>query len=108
MAAMDHTDDEALLNLGEKSNADLRRLLDELSAEENELSYRRRVLHGRIDILRAELVRRLTEDHAGHRDVISGSDIDKLIEILAADLRGARPESERGGAGTPGHDTEHS
>jgi hypothetical protein len=40
--------------------------------------------------------------------VISGSDIDKLIEILAADLRGARPESERGGAGTPGHDTEHS
>ncbi len=101
MAAKDHSDDEALLNLQEKSNADLRCLLDELSAEENELSYRRRVLHGRIDILRAELVRRLAEDHAGQRDVISGSDIDKLIEILAADLRAVRLEDQRGEGGSP-------
>jgi hypothetical protein len=91
MGGSEHTDDEALLNLEEKSNDDLRRLLDDLSAEEDELSYRRRVLHGRIDILRAELVRRLADDHAGKRDVISGSDIDRLIQILAGDLRPPRP-----------------
>lgn len=90
MAGIGHTDDEALLNLQDKSNDDLRRLLDDLSAEEDDLSYRRRVLHGRIDILRAELVRRLADEHAGNHDVISGSDIDRLIEILAGDLRAPR------------------
>lgn len=91
MAGSEHTSDEALLNLKDKSNDDLRRLLEELSAEEDELSYRRRVLHGRIDILRAELVSRLADDHAGNRDVISGTDIDRLIQILAGDLRAPKP-----------------
>lgn len=91
MAASEHSNDEALLNLKDKSNDDLRQLLDELSAEEDELSYRRRVLHGRIDILRAELVSRLASDHAGNRDVISGTDIDRLIQILAGDLRAPKP-----------------
>jgi hypothetical protein len=108
MAAIDHTDDEALVNLQGKSNDDLRRLLDDLSAEENELSYRRRVLHGRIDILRAELVSRLADDHAGHRDVISGADIDKLIEILAGDLRAVRPQSRHDGPESPQSDEDRS
>jgi len=80
---------EALLNLESQSNEELRRLLSELQAEEEEISYRRRVLHGRIDILRAELVRRLKDDREAGEDVISGADIDKLIEILANDLRAA-------------------
>jgi GTPase len=83
--------DDALLNLGDKSNDELRTLLDQLSAEENELSYRRRVLHGRIDILRAELVRRLAEGQGEPHDVISGTDLDRLIAILANDLRGTPP-----------------
>jgi anti-sigma-K factor RsiG len=91
MDEVERRDDEALLNLQDKSNDELRGLLDELSAEEDELSYRRRVLHGRIDILRAELVRRLADEHAGRHDVISGMDIDRLIEILAGDLRAVRP-----------------
>jgi hypothetical protein len=91
MADLDHND-EALLNLQDKSNDELRNILDELSAEEDELSYRRRVLHGRIDILRAELVRRMADDHAGNRDVISGTDINKLIEILSGDLRAPRSQ----------------
>jgi hypothetical protein len=95
MADHVHTDDEALLNLQDKSNDDLRQLLDELSVEEDELSYRRRVLHGRIDILRAELVRRLADKHADRHDVISGSDIDRLIEILAGDLRAPRQPSAK-------------
>jgi len=87
MAASDFKDDEALLNLQDKSNDDLRRILDELSAEEDELSFKRRMLHGRIDILRAELVRRLADDRTDDSKPISGFDIDKLIEILAGDLR---------------------
>jgi len=89
--------DEALLNLREKSNDELRSLLDQLSAEEDELSYRRRVLHGRIDILRAELVHRLAEGQREPHDVISGTDLDRLIAILARDLRAGpamRPEPD--------------
>jgi hypothetical protein len=83
--------DDALLNLSEKSNKELRSLLDQLSAEENELSFRRRVLHGRIDILRAELVHRLAQGQRERQDVISGADLDRLIAILASDLRAPTP-----------------
>jgi hypothetical protein len=37
---------------------ELKARLTELDEEERALSYRRRVLHGRIDLIRAELVRR--------------------------------------------------
>lgn len=80
--------DDALLNLGGKSNEDLRALLNELHEEEQRISYQRRVLHGKIDILRAELVRRLKDEREAGEDVISGGDVDRLIEILASDLRG--------------------
>lgn len=100
MAGSDFKDDEALLNLQDKSNDDLRRILDELSAEEDELSFRRRVLHGRIDILRAELVRRLADDRADDSKPISGFDIDKLIEILAGDLRRPPAPASDEGAGS--------
>jgi hypothetical protein len=82
------TPDEALLDLGGKSNEELRALLDELYAEEQRVSYRRRVLHGKIDILRAELVRRLKDERERGGDVIGGKDVEKLIDILANDLRG--------------------
>lgn len=80
--------DEALLDLGAKSNEELRALLDDLYAEEQAVSYRRRVLHGKIDILRAELVRRLKSEREAGGDVISGHDVERLIDILANDLRG--------------------
>jgi hypothetical protein len=80
--------DEALLDLESKTNEELRALLDELYAEEQRISYRRRVLHGKIDILRAELVRRMKNEREAGEDVISGSDVERLIDILASDLRG--------------------
>jgi hypothetical protein len=40
------------------SEEELRTCLRELSEEERAISYRRRVLQGRIDLIRAELVRR--------------------------------------------------
>jgi hypothetical protein len=92
MRAMEEPDlgEGALLDLEDKSNEELRELLGDLNAEEQRLSYRRRVLHGKIDILRAELVRRLKSDReAGESvDAISGGDIDRLIKILANELKG--------------------
>ncbi len=41
------------------SDDDLKKLIAQLTEEELEVSYRRRILHGQIDILRAELVARL-------------------------------------------------
>lgn len=80
--------ENALLDLQSKSNEQLRAMLDDLYAEEQKVSYRRRVLHGKIDILRAELVRRLKDQREGGGDVISGGDVEKLIDILSNDLRG--------------------
>ena len=40
------------------SEEDLRDRLAALSEEERAVSYRRRILHGRIDLIRAELVQR--------------------------------------------------
>jgi hypothetical protein len=80
--------DDALLDLEQKSNEELRALLDDLYAEEQRVSYRRRVLHGKIDILRAELVSRLKNQREAGSDVISGTDVERLIDILANDLRG--------------------
>ena len=70
-------------DLGSLSDQELKDLIKQLTAEEQEISYKRRILHGRIDILRAELVNRLRKKHEGGEDVISGADVRKLTDILA-------------------------
>ena len=61
---------------------DLRVMIRELEKEEDDVSFRRRVLHGRIDILRAELVARLREQvSAGEAQL---ADVGRLSEILTA------------------------
>ena len=45
---------EPLPDLGTLSDEELKALIDTLEREENEVSFRRRLLQGRIDILRAE------------------------------------------------------
>ena len=71
---------EPLPDLGSLSDEQLKKLKDELEAEEREVSYRRRILHGKIDILRAELVARL--QRSGGRSVLDEVDVDRLTEIL--------------------------
>ena len=73
---------EPLPDLATLSDDDLKRLIDELTAEEQEISYRRRLLHGKIDILRAELVARLQKTEG--RSVLDQLDVDKLTEILTS------------------------
>ena len=55
---------ELLPDLGSLSDEGLKQLIDDLEDEEHQVSYRRRVLHGQIDILRAELVARLPDGPA--------------------------------------------
>jgi hypothetical protein len=70
-----------LPDLATLSDSDLKGLIDELTREEQDVSYRRRILHGKIDILRAELVARLQKTQG--RSVLEDVDVDALSEILA-------------------------
>ena len=74
---------EPLPDLATLSDADLKALIDRLQHEEQEVSYRRRLLHGKIDILRAELVARLQQQVGAGESPLSEVDVDKLTEILA-------------------------
>lgn len=75
--------DDTFPDLGSLSDEELKDYIEKLTEEETEISYRRRILHGKIDILRAELVNRLRKKHEGGEDVISGADVQQLTDILA-------------------------
>ena len=79
-------------DLGSLSDSELKEYIQQLTEEETEVSYRRRILHGKIDILRAELVNRLRKKHEGGEDVISGSDVQRLTDILAGRASGSGDE----------------
>jgi anti-sigma-K factor RsiG len=80
-------------DLGALSDEELKGLIDELTQQEQEVSYERRILHGKIDILRAELVNRLRRKREQGEAVISGADVQQLTDILAGK---AMPEGADG------------
>ena len=69
---------EPLPDLATLSDEDLKSQIEELEKEENEVSFRRRMLQGRIDILRAERTARLKGK--GVTDV----DVERLTDILSS------------------------
>ncbi len=75
--------DETFPDLGALSDQELKELIQDLTAREQDVSYERRILHGKIDILRAELVNRLRKKHERGEAVITGGDVQKLTDILA-------------------------
>ncbi|HVW88510.1 MAG TPA: hypothetical protein VHC01_03515 [Gaiellaceae bacterium] len=72
---------EPLPDLGTLTDDALKKLIEDLEEQEREVSYQRRLLHGKIDILRAELVARLQK--SGGKSVLEEVDIDRLTDILA-------------------------
>ncbi len=72
---------DILPDLGSLSDEELKQLKAELEQQEQALSFERRILHGKIDILRAELVARL--QRSGGRTVLGQVDVATLTEILA-------------------------
>ena len=73
---------EPLPDLATLSDADLKKLIADLAREDNEVSYQRRLLHGKIDILRAELVARLQK--TGGASVLDDVDVEHLTAILTS------------------------
>jgi len=71
---------EPLPDLGSLADDELKHLITDLEEQEREVSYQRRLLHGKIDILRAELVARLQK--GGGQSVLDQVDIDRLTQIL--------------------------
>ncbi len=82
-------------DLGSLSDKELKELIDNLTQEENEISYKRRVLHGKIDILRAELVNRLRQKREQGGSLISGDDVEQLTQILAGRAQDSRPDDDK-------------
>ena len=85
-----------IVDLVSRSDDDLRALVAELEAEEREISRQRRILQGKLDILRAELVMRLQRRHNEGESVISAADVEGLSRILAGKMpeqpTGAQPD----------------
>jgi hypothetical protein len=83
--------DDTFPDIGAMSDEELKQVIEQYTAEEQEVSYRRRILHGKIDILRAELVNRLRVNRESGESLISGADVDKLSDILAGRVSGENP-----------------
>jgi hypothetical protein len=87
--------DDKFPDLGSLSDAELKGLIAELTAEEEKVSYQRRILHGKIDILRAELVNRLRKKREEGESVLSGADVQQLTDILAGKVAGGDTAIDR-------------
>jgi hypothetical protein len=83
---------EPLPDLGSLSDDDLKREIDRLKEQEREVSYQRRILHGKIDILRAELVARLQK--TGGKGELDQVDVESLSAILAGKATPSLPDDE--------------
>jgi hypothetical protein len=81
---------DAFPDLDTLSDEELKQLIDRYQTEEREVSFRRRMLHGYIDLLRTELVARLRE--SGGKSVLEDVDVERLTEILASKAPPPNPE----------------
>ena len=75
--------EETFPDIASLSDQELKDLIESLTDEEQEISYKRRILHGKIDILRAELVNRLRSKREQGDTLIKGNDVERLSKILA-------------------------
>jgi len=74
---------DAQPDLTRLTDAELKDMIRQLAEEEREVSMQRRLLHGRIDLLKSELVSRLKGRDEGELSVV---DVDALSRILAGRL----------------------
>jgi len=74
---------DAQPDLTQLSDEELKSLIRQLTEEERAVSMERRVLHGRIELLKSELVGRLKGRDEGTLSVV---DVDALSKILAGRL----------------------
>ncbi len=85
--ALDESSFERLIKIQSYTDEELKSLADQLTVEEQEVSMRRRLLHGELDIVRAEMVRRLRDKTRTGSGIVQDGDVAALSEILSS--RGA-------------------
>ena len=73
---------ERLINIQAYTDKELKALAASLAEEEREVSKRRRLLHGEIDIVRAEMVRRLRDKRGAGGGLVQDGDVAALTQIL--------------------------
>ncbi len=91
MEAHDTTSFELLLEIQNLSDDEIKRTAEALAEEERAVSKTRRIIHAKLDLLRAEMVRRLRDKHSSGGSLFEEGDVDKLSAILSS--RGL-PEEE--------------
>jgi hypothetical protein len=74
--------------LEDRSTAEIRAMRDACEEEESGISYARRILQGKIDIVRAEALRRREEGQGGARSLL-----DRLPEILGDRVTARSPQA---------------
>ena len=85
---------EPLPDLSTLTDDELQTRIRELEQEEDSISFRRRVLHGRIDVLRAEYVQRLRAHVDDHDDVIAAEAPGALVRSIYDGTGEVPPEHE--------------
>jgi F0F1-type ATP synthase epsilon subunit len=82
--------DDALLPTGDEaddaaelSDDELRALVHARTQSEREVSFKRRILHGHIDLLRAEVIARVRDRDGEASEHLAAIDVDQLSEILS-------------------------
>ena len=88
--------EDSFPDLGSLSDTELKELIAKFTEEEEQVSYKRRILHGKIDILRAELVNRLRKKREEGEAVITGADVQQLTDILAGRALGESDDLPKG------------
>jgi hypothetical protein len=83
MSALDESSFERLIKIQSYADEELKSLAVQLTREEQELSMRRRLLHGELDIVRAEMVRRLRDKNRTGTGLVQDGDVAALSDILS-------------------------
>lgn len=75
---------ELLLDIQNQTDDEIKRLAEALAEEERAVSKKRRIIHAQLDLLRAEMVRRLRDRHSAGGSLFEEGDVEKLSAILSS------------------------
>ncbi len=75
---------DLLIDIQSKGDDEIKLLAEQLAEEEREVSKARRIIHAKLDILRAEMVRRLRDKHSSGKSLFVEGDVEKLSGILSS------------------------
>ncbi len=84
MEEHDTTSFELLLEIQNLSDDEIKRTAEALAEEERDVSKTRRIIHAKLDLLRAEMVRRLRDKHSSGGSLFEEGDVEKLSAILSS------------------------